>query len=81
MDKKTRKKGEGLVKKMPHLKTDSEVGWWEGGEGDDFMIFCELLERNAIPAKTLYLGRDDREEIKNKRKKAVKTYDENEINR
>ena len=43
--------GGELLKKMPELKTKNEIYWREEGVGKNFRILCELLKRNAIPAK------------------------------
>ena len=66
MDKKTWKKGEELIKKMPELKTDCEIGWSEEGERENFMLLCVLLKGNAIPTKALNLGCDEKEEMEKK---------------
>ena len=49
-------KEEGLLNRMPELKSDQTIYWQEEGTGQNFMSLCSLLKRNAIPAKKLYLG-------------------------
>ena len=60
MDKKTWKKGEELIKKMPELKTNREIIWSEEGERENFMLLCVLLKGNAIPMKKLSLNSDEK---------------------
>ena len=58
MDEETWKKGEELIKNNPELKTIREIEWSEEGTGENFMLLCELLKGNAIPAKKLDLYRN-----------------------
>ena len=60
MDEETWKKGEELIKRIPELKTNNEIRWIEKGAGKNFRLMCELLKANAIPAKQLYLGSDEK---------------------
>ncbi len=48
--------GGELLEKMPELKTKNEIRWEEEGVGKNFRILCELLKRNAIPAKIMNLN-------------------------
>ena len=69
MNKETWKKGEELMKKMPELKTNSEIRWREEEVGDNFILLCELLKGNAIPTKRLIS--DEKEEKERRLKKKV----------
>ncbi len=44
---------EGLLNKMPKLKTKEVITWKEVGAGENLRVLCTLLKENAIPTKTL----------------------------
>ena len=64
MEQEALKIGGGLLKKMPELKTKTEVMWREEGTGTIFMMLCALLKGNAIPTKNLILNRDEKTDKK-----------------
>ena len=49
--------GKELLNKMPELKTKNEIQWKEEGAGENLRLLCVLLEGNAVPTKTLDLGK------------------------
>ena len=59
MKEEALKKGEELLRRQPDLKTKTEVGWSEKGTGQNFIMLCELLGGNAIPATNLNLSCDE----------------------
>ena len=52
--------GGELLKKMPDLKTKTEVRWGEQGATTNFTMLCALLKGSVIPTKKLNLGNDDK---------------------
>ena len=58
VDEETWTKGGELIKRIPEIKTNSEVKWIEEGVGDNFKVLCALLKGNAIPTKILNLDSD-----------------------
>jgi len=55
VDEESWKNGEELIKKIPELKTNNAIIWYEKGTGYNFRSMCELLKANAIPTKKLDL--------------------------
>ena len=47
-----------MFRKVPELKTDTEIKWKKENVGADFEELCELLRINAIPTKRLDLEGD-----------------------
>ena len=44
-----------VLRYMPNLKTEKRISWF-GGAREEFRQLCELLKRNAIPTKQLFMG-------------------------
>ena len=55
MKEEALRKADELLRSQPDLRTKTESGWNEKGEGSKLSMLCELLKTNAIPMKKLNL--------------------------
>jgi len=56
-EEETKKKGEELLRQRPELRRE-RIEWIEKGAGTIFEMLCELLKRNAIPTRSLFMDGD-----------------------